>query len=184
MNDESTEEREPREWLRWLMDHIEGSNRKSLTWATILELVAQARRLDPEAPEVLTGLRERGIKVGVLSNTIWSREHHEEIFARDGVLDLFDGAVYSSEIPWTKPHREAFLAAMTAVGSEDPARCVFVGDRLFDDVYGAQAAGMRAVHVPHSTIPANQIGHTEGIPDATVQSLSELLPLVDGWHRG
>jgi putative hydrolase of the HAD superfamily len=61
---------------------------------------------------------------------------------------------------------------------------VFVGDRLFDDVYGAQAAGMRAVHVPHSTIPANQIGHTEGVPDATVRSLSELLPLVDGWHRG
>jgi hypothetical protein len=24
MNDESSEEREPREWLRWLMDHIEG----------------------------------------------------------------------------------------------------------------------------------------------------------------
>jgi HAD superfamily hydrolase (TIGR01549 family) len=158
-----------------------------LTEAALAEYRAQWEphsRLDPEAPEVLTGLRERGIKVGVLSNTIWSREHHEEIFARDGVLDLFDGAVYSSEIPWTKPHREAFLAAMTAVGADDPARCVFVGDRLFDDVYGAQAAGMRAVHVPHSTIPANQIGHTEGVPDATVRSLSELLPLVDGWHRG
>jgi HAD superfamily hydrolase (TIGR01549 family) len=140
--------------------------------------------LDPEAPAVLTGLRERGIKVGVLSNTIWSREHHEEIFTRDGVLDLFDGAVYSSEIAWTKPHREAFWAAMTAVGADDPSRCVFIGDRLFDDVYGAQAAGMRAVHVPHSAIPANQIGHTEGVPDATVHNLSELLPLIDDWRGG
>jgi putative hydrolase of the HAD superfamily len=138
--------------------------------------------IDPEAPSVLTGLRERGVKVGVLSNTIWTRDYHEEIFVRDGVLELFDGAVYSSEIPWTKPHPEAFLAAMTAVGADEPARCVFVGDRLFDDVYGAQHVGMRAVHVPHSDIPPRQIGHTEGSPDAVVHSLSELLPLVDSWR--
>jgi putative hydrolase of the HAD superfamily len=138
--------------------------------------------IDPDAPAVLSGLRERGIRVGVLSNTLWSRDHHEEIFERDGVLELFDGAVYSSEIPWTKPHPEAFLAAMTAVGVDEPARCVFVGDRLFDDVWGAQNAGMRAVHVPHSDIPLRQIGHTEGVPDATVHTLPELLPLVDGWH--
>ncbi len=136
---------------------------------------------DPEVPAVFAGLRERGVKVGVLSNTIWTRAHHEEIFARDGILDLLDGAVYTSEIPWTKPHPEAFLAAMAAVGATDPARCVYVGDRLFDDVYGAQNVGMRAVHVPHSTIPAHQIGHTEGAPDATVRRLSELLPIVDGW---
>jgi putative hydrolase of the HAD superfamily len=138
--------------------------------------------IDPEAPPVLTGLRERGVKVGVLSNTIWTRDYHEEIFIRDGVLELFDGAVYSSEIPWTKPHPEAFLAAMKAVGADEPARCVFVGDRLFDDVYGAQQVGMRAVHVPHSDIPPRQIGHTEGSPEAVVHSLSELLPLVDSWR--
>jgi putative hydrolase of the HAD superfamily len=137
--------------------------------------------IDPEAPAVLAGLRERGIKVGILSNTIWTRDHHEQIFARDGVLELLDGAVYTSEIPWTKPHPEAFHAAMNAVGATDPARCVYVGDRLFDDVYGAQNAGMRAVHVPHSVIPPNQLGHTEGAPDATVHRLGELLPLVDSW---
>lgn len=138
--------------------------------------------LDPDAPAVLAGLRERGIKVGVLSNTIWTRDYHEEIFDRDGVLDLFDGAVYSSEIPWTKPHPEAFLAAMTAVGAKDPSRCVFVGDRLFDDVWGAQQVGMRAVHVPHSEIPVRQLGHTEGEPDAVIRTLPELIPLVDGWR--
>lgn len=138
--------------------------------------------LDPDVPDLLAGLRERGIRVGVLSNTIWPREHHEEMFARDGVLELFDGAVYTCEIPWTKPHPEAFLAAMTAAGGTDPARCVFVGDRLFDDVYGAQNAGMRAVHIPHSVIPPSQVGHTEGKPDATVQRLSELLPIIDRWR--
>jgi putative hydrolase of the HAD superfamily len=138
--------------------------------------------IDPEAPDVLIGLRERGIRVGVLSNTIWPREFHERVFARDGVLELFDGAVYSSEIPWTKPHPEAFLAAMDAAGASDPSRCVFVGDRLFDDVYGARNVGMRAIFVPHSDIPPHQIGHSIGEPDATVHSLSELLPLVDRWR--
>ncbi len=137
---------------------------------------------DPEVPALLAGLRERGVRVGVLSNTLWSRDHHERIFARDGVLDLIDGAVYTSEIPWTKPHPEAFRAAMAAVGVDQPARCVFVGDRLFDDVYGAKAVGMRAVLVPHSTIPAHQRGHTEGEPDAVIQRVSELIPLVDLWR--
>ncbi|HEV2086876.1 MAG TPA: HAD family hydrolase [Cryptosporangiaceae bacterium] len=136
---------------------------------------------DPEVPAVLAALRERGVRLGVLSNTLWTREHHERIFARDGVLGLIDGAVYTSEIPWTKPHPEAFRAAMAAVGVAEPARCVFVGDRLFDDVHGAKAVGMRAVLVPHSTIPPGQRGHTEGEPDAVIQRISDLLPLVDHW---
>ena len=61
------------------------------------------------------------------------------------VLDLIDGAVYTSEIPWTKPHPEAFRAAMKTIGVTDPAECVFVGDRPYDDVHGAKSAGMRAV---------------------------------------
>ena len=84
---------------------------------------------DPEARPMLEALRTRGLRVGILSNTLWSRDHHELVLERDGVLDLFDGAVYTSEIPWTKPHPEAFRAAMAAVGADDPARVVFVGDR-------------------------------------------------------
>ena len=53
---------------------------------------------------------------------------------------------------------------MEAVGVSDASRCVYVGDRLFDDVWGAKNAGMRAVFVPHSAIPAEQVGHTEGGP--------------------
>jgi putative hydrolase of the HAD superfamily len=139
--------------------------------------------LEPDAVETLREIRDRGLKVGVLSNTIWSRRRHEDIFARDGVLELLDGAVYTSEIPYTKPHPEAFLTAMTAVGVSDPARCLFVGDRLFDDVWGAQNVGMRAVHIPHSAIPVEQIGHTEGTPDATVHRLAELPDLIDTWNK-
>ena len=133
---------------------------------------------DPDVPEMLGFLRDRGIKVGVLSNTMWPRSWHEEVFRRDGVLHLIDGAVYSSEIDWTKPHPEAFLAAMTAVGVSDPARCVFVGDRPFEDVHGAKSLGMRAVLIPNSDVPA--YAATE--PDAVISTLAELRPLLTSWE--
>jgi putative hydrolase of the HAD superfamily len=137
--------------------------------------------LDPEVPELFTELRRRGLRIGVLSNTLWPRREHERIFERDGVADLIDGAVYTSDLAWTKPHPEAFHAALRAVGVTDPARAVFVGDRRFDDIFGARSVGMRAVLVPHSDIPTRQIGHTEGEPDAVVSRLSDLLPILDRW---
>jgi putative hydrolase of the HAD superfamily len=139
--------------------------------------------IDPDVPPLFIALRERGIRVGVLSNTLWTRDYHEAVFRRDGVLELVDGAVYSSEIPYTKPHPEAFAAAMNAVGADDPARVVFVGDRPYDDIHGAKAVGMRAVLVPHSAIPRDQGGHSEGEPDAVIQRLADLLPIVDEWNR-
>ncbi|WP_235547442.1 MULTISPECIES: HAD family hydrolase [unclassified Nocardioides] len=136
---------------------------------------------DPEVGPLFDALRTRGVKVGVLSNTIWPRAWHEGFFRRDGVLDRIDGDVYTSEIAWTKPSPHAFRAAMDAVGASDPSRCVYVGDRLFDDVWGAQNAGLRAIHVPHSVIPSAQVGHSEGTPDAVVHALSEIPALVDAW---
>lgn len=137
---------------------------------------------DPYALTLFSALADRGYRVGVLSNTIWPRARHEEIFRRDGVLDHIDGAVYSSEIDWTKPHPEAFHAALRAVGGSDPARAVFVGDRLFDDIHGAKNAGMRAVLVPHSVIPEWQTTGVEGRPDAIIDRLQDLLPQLDSWH--
>ncbi|MGC4109058.1 MAG: HAD family hydrolase [Nocardioides sp.] len=129
---------------------------------------------DPEVRPLFERLRADGLRVGVLSNTIWPREWHVAIFERDGVYDLIDGDVYTSEIAWTKPSPHAFQAAMDALGVTDPSRCVYVGDRLFDDVWGAQQARMKAVHIPLSDIPAAQLGHTEGTPDGVVHALSEL----------
>ena len=136
---------------------------------------------DPEVGPLFRSLRSLGIKIGILSNTIWPRAWHEGFFRRDEVLDLIDAAVYTSEIPWTKPSPKAFAAAMDAVGATDPARCVYVGDRLYDDIWGAHAAGMLAIHIPHSSIPANQVGHSEGEPDAVAHRLSEIPDLLKPW---
>jgi putative hydrolase of the HAD superfamily len=132
---------------------------------------------DPDAAPLLRELRRRGIKVGVLSNTMWPRAAHERIFIRDEIFDLIDGAVYSSEIPWTKPHPEAFRAAMRAVGVTDPAECVYVGDRPYDDVHGAKSVGMRGVLVPNSDVPA--FSGTE--PDAVIPGLADFLGHLDRW---
>ena len=137
--------------------------------------------LDPDAAELFAGLRQRDIRIGVLSNTMWPRSEHDRIFARDEVLALIHGTVYTSEIAWTKPHPEAFRAALRAVGVADPRRAVFVGDRLFDDIHGAKAVGMRAVLVPHSDIPPDQYRSVDTEPDAVIDRLIDLLAVIDGW---
>ena len=137
---------------------------------------------DPDALPLLTKLRAAGFRIGVLSNTLWPREHHERVFARDGLFHLIDGAVYTSETPWGKPHLEAFGAALAAVGVPDPSRAVFVGDRIWDDIHGAQQAGMRAILMPHSRFPADQLVQIEVTPDAVVERLGDVLDVVLKWN--
>jgi putative hydrolase of the HAD superfamily len=136
---------------------------------------------DPDAVPLLTSLHEAGIAVGVLSNTLWPRSHHEQVFARDGLLHLIDGAVYTSETASGKPHAAAFHAALAAVGSPDPARTVFVGDRPWDDVHGAQQVGMRAVLLPHTWGENDVHVPREVTPDAIVQRLGDVLDVVRAW---
>ena len=90
---------------------------------------------------------------------------------------MIDGAVYTSEIDWVKPHPEAFRAAMAAIGETDPAACVFVGDRPYDDIHGAKSAGMRAVLITNSDVPAFEAAE----PDAVITGLAELLDHIDRW---
>lgn len=141
----------------------------------------RATRTDPEAAPTLAELKRRGLRLGVLSSTGWPADWHEQWLHRDGILDLFDGCVWSSDLEWTKPHPEAFAAAMAAVGVTDPARCVFVGDRPYDDIHGARSAGMRAVLVPHSVIPAYQQVPVDVEPDAVIQRLADLPTVIAAW---
>ncbi len=139
--------------------------------------------LDPAGVRVLRALRERGLTIGVLSNTLWPAAWHREIFERDGALELIDAAVYSSEVPWTKPHPRIFASMTSAMGLADPASCAFVGDRLFEDIYGAREAGMPTIWVPHSVIPEEEMGSGTAQPDATVVGLEQLVELVDAWNN-
>jgi putative hydrolase of the HAD superfamily len=133
-------------------------------------------RHDPDAGPVLAALKERGIKVGLLSNTHWPREFHEHFLARDGLVEYIDARLYTSELTYSKPHASAFRAALDAVGVADASRAVMVGDRAYDDVYGAQQAGLRGVLRPHGMVPGYDVE-----PDAVIGPLPELLTVVDRW---
>jgi putative hydrolase of the HAD superfamily len=134
--------------------------------------VSHARR---DAREVLHALKQRGLRTGLLSNTHWPRRQHEEWLERDGLLDLLDERVYTSDLEHVKPHPDAFGALLDAVGVS--ARdAVFVGDRPHDDIAGAQQVGMRAVWVRNDVVPSYDVE-----PDAVIDQLGELVGVVDGW---
>jgi putative hydrolase of the HAD superfamily len=128
-----------------------------------------------DARDVLHSLRDRGLRTGLLSNTHWPRDQHEQWLARDGLLDLLDARVYTSDIDVVKPHPRAFetLLDEVAVAAHE---AVFVGDRLWDDVAGAQRVGMRAIWVRNSEVPSYDVE-----PDAVVEELGEIVGVVDGW---
>lgn len=138
---------------------------------------------DPQAESLLAGLCADGLRIGVLSNTMWTRRHHEEVLARDGLTPHIHASVFSSELPVAKPHREAFEAIADALGTH-PSACAFVGDRLWDDIRGAQDAGMRAIWIPHSSIPGHEVPDSSAVPDAIARELSEVRAIVAAWRTG
>jgi putative hydrolase of the HAD superfamily len=136
-------------------------------------------RHDPEAGPALAALRDDGLRIGLLSNTHWPRAFHEHFLERDGLVELIDARLYTSEMPFQKPHASAFLTAAEALGV-DPERAVFVGDRPWDDISGARSTGMRTVLRPNPVAP-----DIEGVePDARIKALPELVDLVRGWRAG
>jgi putative hydrolase of the HAD superfamily len=145
--------------------------------ASYLEHWAPTSHARSDARHVLHALRARGLRTGLLSNTHWPRDRHEEWLARDGLLALLDARVYTSDLRHVKPHPEAFGALVDAVGVA-AERCVFVGDRLYDDVYGARGLGMRAVWLRNEVVPPWDVQ-----PDAVIDELSELVDVVDRWRQ-
>lgn len=129
-----------------------------------------------DAVAALRALRDRGIRVGLLSNTLWPASFHDELLARDGLAEFIDVRHYTSEQSWMKPHPEAFAGVLRDLGVDEPGLAVFVGDRMYDDVYGAKRAGLRAIHFVNDQLPAYDVE-----PDARVDSLTGLLEVVDGW---
>jgi putative hydrolase of the HAD superfamily len=133
-------------------------------------------RHDADAAGTLTALRADGLGIGMLSNTHWPRAFHEHFLDRDGLVDLIDARLYTSEMPYQKPHPSAFVAAAEALGVE-PEQAVFVGDRPWDDISGARSTGMRTVLRPNPFAP--DIAGIE--PDARIARLPELVDVVRAW---
>ena len=102
------------------------------------------RFLHPDAHELLDTLRAMGLKVGYVSNTLDSPDILREVMADEDMLTRADAIVLSSELGYRKPSPRIYRAATDAL-DVDPARTLFVGDRVLEDVVGPKRAGMTAV---------------------------------------
>ncbi len=130
-----------------------------------------AVRVDPDALQVLSWLGARGIKTAVCSNAPFPAEMMRRQVETNGVGDLMDAVLFSSQLGRRKPAPEIYHAALDAVGVRAD-RALFVGDRVREDYDGPRAVGMRAVIcTAHAAEPP-----PGGIP--TIASLSDLPGLL------
>jgi len=97
----------------------------------------------PEVPGVLRRLRERGLRLAIVSN--WD-SRLPALLERVGLSPWFDTIVVSGIEGVEKPAAEIFLRAAERLGVA-PAACMHVGDSPLDDYRGAQSAGMQAILV-------------------------------------
>ena len=131
----------------------------------------RAVEVDGDALQILTWLRERGIRSGVCSNAPFPPEMMRRQVASNGITELVDAIVFSSEVGRRKPAPEVYQAAIDAIGTT-PQQTVFVGDRVREDYEGPRAVGMRAVVV---TAHAEDEPR-DGVP--TIASLAELMSML------
>ncbi len=131
----------------------------------------RAVTVDADAVPTLSWLGDRGIKRGLCSNAPFPPEMMRRQVSSNGIADLVDAIVFSSEVGKRKPSFELYRAALDAIGTE-PDRTLFVGDRVREDFEGPAALGMRAVIVTaHAAEPP-----PDGVP--AIRSLAELRELV------
>ncbi len=127
------------------------------------EVMDPARWLPyPDTAPTLRALRERAVRVGIVSNHAYDLR---PFFAAKGLADLIDGYALSFEVGTAKPAPEIFQAACHTLGVE-PAEALMVGDDAVSDG-GAAAAGLRVHILP----PHEQPGGARG--------LREVVALVD-----
>jgi putative hydrolase of the HAD superfamily len=134
--------------------------------------------VDPETPQVLRALKERGLRLGAVSNTFQSRQPLERSLAEHGLLPYLDTLVISSEVGLGKPHPAIFQAALKSL-QVSPSEAVFVGDIAWGDVKGAKDVGMRAVltHQYRNQDPG------EHQPDLIIDRLVEVVDYVDRLNK-
>ncbi|GHF30309.1 putative hydrolase of the HAD superfamily [Deinococcus metalli] len=117
----------------------------------------------PGARDVLSALRARGLKVGVLSNTLPSIDR---TLAFVGLADVVDVAIATCTVGVHKPDAGSYLHAAQALDCT-PAEVLFIDDKP-ENVHAAEALGMRARVIDLS-------GQN---PDA-LHTLGEVLDVVD-----
>jgi putative hydrolase of the HAD superfamily len=129
-------------------------------------------RLREGARDVLARLRERGVRIGLI--TVCSEEV-PAAWPETELAGLFDAETFSSDCGLMKPEPEIYLRTLRALGVE-PADALFVGDGANDELGGAERVGMTPVlFAPNGRL------HWDGLagwPGARITVLEGVLELV------
>jgi HAD superfamily hydrolase (TIGR01662 family) len=128
---------------------------------------------------VLRELKDSGLKLGLISNVALLPALMRTDLEKLGISKHLDEMLFSSETRHRKPDPRMFETMLEKLGVPS-SETVFVGDRLLDDVQGAQAVGMRAVQ----TREFRQEEDPDVRPDAVIERLPELLDVLKGWDDG
>lgn len=104
---------------------------------------AESWELYPDVIGALDELAADGVGLAVVSN--WD-PRLPGLLGELGIAGRFSHVVYSAEVGFEKPHPGIFESALARLALE-PEEALHVGDSRRLDVEGAQAVGMRAVHL-------------------------------------
>lgn len=126
----------------------------------------------PDVMPALDAIRERGLKIGAVSNWVWQLP---ELMHSLELVSQFDFIAASARVGFEKPHPQIFRYALEQAGVE-AGEALHVGDHLDADVAGAQGVGIPAV-----LIDRRERFGTDDLPPGTplIRSLTELVPIVD-----
>lgn len=126
-------------------------------------------RMYPETESILAELRQRGLRLGIISN--WDTRL-KTIVRELGLHKLIDGLFISSEVGYRKPDKRIFDRAIEATAAR-PQETIHVGDTYEEDVVGALGAGIAPIFIDRRNTGAPK---KNGV--RTIETLSELLDLV------
>jgi len=135
-----------------------------------------------EVPEVMALIKHHGIKTAIVTNAAQPMALRDVEMEEHQLLQYFpDCRLSAADAGVLKPHPGIFQLALERLGvTADEA--VFVGDNPIADIAGAQSVGMQAVFRITSPLPPMLSGLI--VPDAAINSLEELPPILDGWFPG
>jgi HAD superfamily hydrolase (TIGR01662 family) len=140
--------------------------------------VSQAHWLpEPDVIPTLDVLREKGYRLGVISNA-GDDDDVQTLVDKAGIRAYLDFILTSAAAGVRKPNPRIFNLALNFWGIS-PARVAMIGDTLGADVLGAQNAGLYSIWITRrADIPGNR-AHVDTIhPDAAITNLSELPDLL------
>jgi len=99
-----------------------------------------AWRLDPDAGRVLGAVKDRGMKIGVITNY---DSRVLDLLESLGIRPLFDTVTVSTLVGAAKPHPLIFHEACASLSCL-PAEAAHLGDDYEEDLRGASQAGLHA----------------------------------------